>query len=246
MRALLVEDNPLVRGALARELGSDYEVEAVASLAEATASLADGDLQLVICDHEIRGPGSGVAFLDEVAVSSPDAIRTLLVGAGTVATEPGPGVQLVLSKPVAPGDLLRVVHAFRAGGGAPEGQAELAAGRSRTVLVVDDSEDAQELVRAALTPAGFVTRSAYNGKDALHQLLDRQPPGLIVLDLMMPEMSGMELLGVLQSYRRLARVPVLIVSATAVPEPARLTDVEYLTKPFSNEVLVETVRRLIR
>ncbi len=173
-------------------------------------------------------------------------MRVLLIGGKTLFPQPtGADAHVVLAKPAPPGELLATVHLCRAGL-TPSAASKSAAltPRHRTVLVVDDSEDAQDLICDCLSSAGFTTRSALNGKQALDQLMDMPAPGLITIDLMMPEMSGMELIGVLQSYRRLARVPMLILSAVVVPEAGRLPGVEYLSKPFSNDDLVDTVKRL--
>ena len=87
--------------------------------------------------------------------------------------------------------------------------------RSRTrLLVVDDSVDAQELFRLHLERSGYEVVTAHDGREALEQL-GREPllPGCIIVDLLMPVMDGMELIESLRSDRRLADVPVLVVSA---------------------------------
>ena len=115
-----------------------------------------------------------------------------------------------------------------------------------SVLVVDDSEDAQELFRASLEQAGYEVIAARDGKDALEQLERAHAPGLIIVDLLMPVMDGMELIDVLRSDPRLAHVPVLVVSAVDVPRNVRLPETRYLRKPFRSIELLTNIEELLR
>ena len=81
-----------------------------------------------------------------------------------------------------------------------------------SILVVDDDADSREVVAKFLTKAGYAVRSAPNGRAALMSLLTIEPD-VIILDLLMPEMSGIELLEVMRSYLRLAMMPVIVVTA---------------------------------
>ncbi|HEY2586652.1 MAG TPA: response regulator [Tepidisphaeraceae bacterium] len=81
-----------------------------------------------------------------------------------------------------------------------------------SVLVVDDDSDSRELLAAYLRKAGLVVQAARHGKDALQFILDRTPD-VLVLDLMMPEMNGVELLQVMRSYLRWASLPVVVLTA---------------------------------
>jgi len=82
------------------------------------------------------------------------------------------------------------------------------------VLVVDDDDDIREGVQSVLESEGHVTRGASNGREALSLLRDRaHPPRLILLDLMMPVMSGWEVLVELDVDPQLREIPVAIMSA---------------------------------
>jgi CheY-like chemotaxis protein len=114
-----------------------------------------------------------------------------------------------------------------------------------TLLVVDDSEDAQELFRLHLERSGFRVLGARNGKDALDMLEGGRLPNLIIVDLLMPVMDGMELIESLRSDSRLADLPVLVVSAVDVPKRARLPHTRYLRKPFRNAELMANIEDLV-
>ena len=81
------------------------------------------------------------------------------------------------------------------------------------VLVVDDSEDAREFIQVCLEGNGYGVITAANGNEAFRVLLDRPSPKAILLDLLMPEMDGFEFLNLMRTYRRLARIPVIVISA---------------------------------
>jgi DNA-binding response OmpR family regulator len=86
--------------------------------------------------------------------------------------------------------------------------------RSAPILVVEDDAACRDLVRQMLLDAGFDVVEARDGREALGVLVsDQTEPGLVILDLDMPVMSGRQLLAVIGNYRRLAKIPVLITSA---------------------------------
>jgi CheY-like chemotaxis protein len=133
---------------------------------------------------------------------------------------------------------------------APAPPAEAAAGPSSPtarprLLVVDDSPDAQELFRLHLERTGYEVTTANDGRDALELLARGQLPALIIVDLLMPVMDGMELIDSIRSDQRMADVPVLVVSAVDVPKPARLPHTSYLRKPFRNAELLAHIEQLV-
>ena len=117
------------------------------------------------------------------------------------------------------------------------------------VLVVDDEPDLVELVRFNLKEAGYEIDAARSGREAL-ALLRRRPPDLLILDLMLPDVSGTEICRQVRSDARLAGVPVLMLTAKS-EEVDRIVGFElgaddYVTKPFSPRELVLRVRALLR
>ena len=117
---------------------------------------------------------------------------------------------------------------------------------ARPVLVVDDDRKIVALVRAYLEREGFRVIVAYDGQEALRQARDRDP-ALIVLDLMLPEIDGFEVMRLLRAE---SNVPVLMLSArSSLPE--RILGLEkgaddYLPKPFSPAELVVRVKAVLR
>ncbi len=113
------------------------------------------------------------------------------------------------------------------------------------ILVVDDSKLARTLVKNALLDAGFeVVGEAVNGREALRSIADERPD-LVVLDLEMPEMPGLDVLRELRSAPATLHLPVLILTvsgneaATSASFEAGADD--YLTKPFSIPALTARV-----
>lgn len=111
----------------------------------------------------------------------------------------------------------------------------------RRIVLAEDEPHIAMLVQFTLEAEGFAVQHFDNGSDALAHLLEGPPPTLVVLDMMMPGMSGLEVLASIKADARYADVPVLIVSARA-REVDRNTALAggasaYLTKPFSTEEL---------
>lgn len=114
------------------------------------------------------------------------------------------------------------------------------------ILVVDDEESIRNLVEAYLTAEGYTVMMAEDGAQGL-ALFRRNQPDLVVLDIMLPEMGGLE---VLQHLRRESDVYVLLLTAKS-EETDRVIGLtvgadDYLTKPFSPRELVARVKAILR
>jgi CheY-like chemotaxis protein len=83
------------------------------------------------------------------------------------------------------------------------------------VLVVDDDPDGCEAVTLALRKSGQAVRIAPNGREALAALIDAPTPDVVVLDVRMPEMDGLQFLEVIRSYLRWSHLPVVLLTAFA-------------------------------
>ncbi len=118
-----------------------------------------------------------------------------------------------------------------------------------TVLVIDDEEDLIELVRYNLEKDGFSVKGAADGETGL-ALAAAEHPDLIVLDVMLPGMDGLEVCRRLRSEPRTARIPMIMLSARGA-ESDRIVGLElgaddYVTKPFSPRELAARVKAQLR
>ena len=113
-----------------------------------------------------------------------------------------------------------------------------------SVLIVDDVPTNVMLVQAILKKEGYTLLTANSGKKAL-EMTDAHNPNLILLDIMMPEMDGFEVLQRLKENPKTNHIPVIIMSALSdmqsVVRGYQLGAVEYVTKPFQREELVKRV-----
>jgi len=117
---------------------------------------------------------------------------------------------------------------------------------NKKIVVVDDDPSVQEVVRAYLEKDGYLVYIAGTAGEAI-ALAERVKPGLIVLDLMLPDRSGED---VCRDIRERSDVPILMLTAKA-SEDERVTGLaigadDYLTKPFSPRELVARVRAILR
>jgi DNA-binding response OmpR family regulator len=122
-------------------------------------------------------------------------------------------------------------------------EAESAGGR---VLIVEDDEEIVDVLRRTLRAEGYEVRAALDGPEALGDL-DEFAPDLVVLDLGLPGMDGMEVMG---RIRETSEVPVLMLTARADPED-RVAGLDtgaddYLIKPFDRAELLARIRALLR
>ena len=113
--------------------------------------------------------------------------------------------------------------------------------RMLPVLIVDDEPDILEMLRDVLEEAGFVVLTAHDGKAAL-ALLAHTPVALVLTDLMMPQVTGLQLAQQLRSDPRTATIPVLVMSAALPPHMANLF-AAVLPKPFALDDLVTILRQ---
>ena len=111
--------------------------------------------------------------------------------------------------------------------------------RRPNVLVVDDDDSIREVIAEVLRDEGYDVACAGNGEQALAEMRKERRPDLVLLDLMMPVMSGWELLELLEVTPELSQIPVVVVSAMSAPGAW-----ESLAKPIDLDRLLATVSRL--
>lgn len=119
----------------------------------------------------------------------------------------------------------------------------------KTILVAEDDPDIRELVITRLALAGYRTSFASDGATALQSIIQARPSA-VVLDINMPNLSGLDVLERLRREPALARIPVLMLTARGAPQDVRdalkLGAKDYLTKPFDDQELLRRVNRLLR
>jgi CheY-like chemotaxis protein len=144
-----------------------------------------------------------------------------------------------LTKPIDTEALLRVLRRYRSSG---NGAAE--------VLVVDDDPAAREVLRRTLRREGWQVGEAANGREALDLLARGGRPGLVLLDLMMPEMDGFETLEAMRSRAAWRDIPVVVVTARDLsPDEAawlrRHTEQVFRKGAYDRAELIGAVRQMI-
>jgi two-component system phosphate regulon response regulator PhoB len=113
-----------------------------------------------------------------------------------------------------------------------------------TVLLVEDDPDIRHLISYKLTRGGFAVTEAADGAAALREA-QREPPDLVILDLRMPRMSGLEVCRELRAGARTAHVPIIMLTGHArrqdLEQAYAAGATEYVVKPFSPRELLERV-----
>jgi len=118
-------------------------------------------------------------------------------------------------------------------------------GATKTVLLVEDDADIRDSLQDILEDEGFDVIPAANGKQAIDFLTLNEPAGadLVILDLLMPMVSGWEVLERMSGDAKLNDIPVLVLSAAAAPKPERAQG--FVRKPFSLEAFVTKVHGVV-
>ncbi len=125
----------------------------------------------------------------------------------------------------------------------------LPAMQKETILLVEDDESIQELVRYHLLREGYQVFSAGTASEAL-ELAKKEPPDLILLDLMLPDLDGLSLCRVLGSQLETSEIPIVMLTAKDA-ESDMVAGLEvgaddYIVKPFSPRVLIARLRAVLR
>ncbi|MGD9977383.1 MAG: PleD family two-component system response regulator [Bacteroidales bacterium] len=119
---------------------------------------------------------------------------------------------------------------------------------NRYILIIDDSTTNQVLLEALLQEEGFATQSA-SSVDEAYSIIQKSKPSLILLDLLMPHVSGTECLKHLKSNAGTVNIPVVVVSAVISPEYRnnimQLGANDYFTKPIDIPVFIRKVKGML-
>ena len=118
------------------------------------------------------------------------------------------------------------------------------AGVPKRILVVDDLPYLREVQVLLLNEAGYLTIALGNAREALARLSEISPD-LILLDMAMPDMDGRQFLARLRDTDQWRGVPVILTTGKSVEEVADDTGCEVLPKPFTENALLDSVRRVL-
>src|SRR6267378_8224401 len=123
------------------------------------------------------------------------------------------------------------------------------AGSGRNILIIEDESDVADLLQIGLHKAGFNTSTAGDGATGLQKARDNRPD-FIILDLMLPKMSGLDVCRILKGDAATSHIPILMLTAKA-EEIDRIVGLEfgaddYVTKPFSPREVVLRIRAILR
>lgn len=121
--------------------------------------------------------------------------------------------------------------------------------RRKRILVVDDEEDIVYLLREALQDEGYQTFGAYNGQEAL-EIVQKEKPDLILLDIMMPKIDGYSLNQQLKKHQETHNIPVIVISGRGQLRDLFLLNQEapiadFLEKPFPVKLLLEKIEQVL-
>ena len=116
------------------------------------------------------------------------------------------------------------------------------------ILIVDDSPAEVRLMQSVLDRAGFISIAVHD-PTRLEQMIDMERPNLILLDVVMPQRNGFQACRELKGHASYSRIPVVIISSKSTESDkfwAKQQGADgYVVKPFSNEELLGTVRKLV-
>lgn len=116
-----------------------------------------------------------------------------------------------------------------------------------TALVVDDDEDIVYLLRLLLLRDGFIVHTATNGRDAAEFIACSNPTDIVITDLMLPYVSGFELITQIRENRQWNRVPVIVLSGKVTErDVVRSLEIganDYVTKPYNPQELSARIKR---
>jgi signal transduction histidine kinase/DNA-binding response OmpR family regulator len=237
--ALVVDDDDKSAELLRLQLESAGFQVARAATAEAALELATRETpDLVTLDINLPGI-NGWEFLESFR-RMPQFAKIPVVIVSVIADRSrglSLGANQVLQKPVGREELVRALHAM----GFPcEGAF------AQSLLVIDDDPKAVQLLNNYLTPAGFKVLSAFGGREGI-EMAQRQLPDLIVLDLMMPEVSGFDVVDALKLDPRTVAIPIIILTAQSISAKERAllgSDVQKVIEKsgFQHDQFVSEVR----
>jgi PAS domain S-box-containing protein len=211
---MVVEENDSAADLMTKQLHlAGYRIQHVRNGADALAAMEVNRPNLIVLDVQANDAGGWNLFNELRQAGANDEIPVVLVSMSEASSSKGITLGSVdlMEKPVRKEMLLQVLERYapmREQNGIPR------------VLVVDDDHSAVEFVSANLESKGYAVLRAFNGKDAI-ELAIRELPDLIILDLMMPEITGFDVVATLRDNSETEAIPIVILTAKVLSEEDR-------------------------
>lgn len=119
----------------------------------------------------------------------------------------------------------------------------------KKILLVDDEVSLVKILKLQLESYGYQVLFAYNGEDAL-KIVHENTPDLIVLDLILPGLSGYMICSLIKNDKRFVNIPIIMCTARIQDEDIKLGEKvganAYITKPFENQLLIDKIKELLK
>jgi signal transduction histidine kinase/CheY-like chemotaxis protein/ligand-binding sensor domain-containing protein/HPt (histidine-containing phosphotransfer) domain-containing protein len=258
LRVLVVDDNATARAALLAVLaGMQLDAVAVGSPVEALSRLlhAEPRFDLLLADARLPEGGGAELMWQAVAELAPPPTAVLLTGAGETRPQGAAhaaGAELTLVKPVTRAglaDVLAQLFGAEPRRGAPGQRPQVPQFRGARILLAEDNEVNREIAVGLLEACGIQVDLAHNGRDAVERL---QAAGaerryqLVLMDLHMPELDGHAATVRLRQDARFATLPIVALTANALPEQWRLCKEEGFDELLSKPVIPAQLHRMLQ
>jgi DNA-binding response OmpR family regulator len=121
--------------------------------------------------------------------------------------------------------------------------------KKENILVIEDDKDTNDIILTILSDAGFNPTPAYDGEEGL-RLAELNQPDVIILDLMLPKINGLEVCRILNTNEKTRSIPIIILTAKRELSTKLSSFVagakRFLTKPFEGQDLINEIQRTIR
>ena len=119
----------------------------------------------------------------------------------------------------------------------------------KKIVIVEDEPDTAEMFAEMMRLGGYIVHKSYGGESAITLICDEMPDA-VVLDVMMPDLSGLDVLRIIRKDPRIADIPVIVVSAKSLPSDVQAGleagATVYLSKPVAFQELREAVRKAVK
>jgi len=118
----------------------------------------------------------------------------------------------------------------------------------KKILVVDDDRIVTTMLKEVLSTQGYTVSTAYDGLDAMVQVR-KNPPDLIVLDIMMSEINGYDVCGNLKFNEKYKHIPIIVLTVRKQeldPKIGRYMGIDYMHKPIDRKILLEKIKNMLK